>query len=326
MRAPALPPGTVLATRRASPPAGKGFAPRHASAAVGQLAERLRDLMRSYGWDPAARDGELAALDAMEAADAKAAHHRFLELRRAFAERYRADLLAKLRGFPFVLDVPPAETRGMGLREVESEARVAERALRQARAIQQGLDAEAEARSALAKRSLAPAPPFPAASWERLAPLVEEADARRRLAAREARVEARAAEAAKRAARLRRLRVAVPETARLPAADADARLGEVEAATREAEALEAAHDAATRPLRDPAVSEWLRESRRALQREADAALEARDLAGLAAAGARAEALRKDAAARAEAAARARRRGGAAPERERRAGDAMDPYA
>lgn len=289
---------------------------------MGQLADRLRDLMREYGWDPSARDAELSALEALEAQDAKAAHERFLELRRAFAVRHRADLLAELRAFPFVRDVPPADARGMGLKEVESEARALARALAYARDAQRALDEEAAARASLASRGLAPAPALQPAPWDRLAPLADAAEARRRVAAREARVEARARDLVRRAAKAG---VPAPETSGLAADAADAALDDVERAVRAAEALREAHDAATRPLRDAAVAEWTRESRRALQREADKALDAGDLSALEALRGRAEALRAEAARKSEAAARARRRGERAPERERRAGDALDGY-
>ena len=289
---------------------------------MGQLADRLRDVMREYGWDPAARDAELSALAALEEADAKAAHARFLDLRRQLAVRHRADLVAALRAFPFVRDVPPAEARGMGLKEVEAEARALARALGHARDAQRALDEESAARASLAERRLAAPPTLAPVPWDRLAPLADAAEARRRAAAREARVEARAREVRRRAARAR---VEVPETAGLPADAADAALDEAEARVRDAEALAAAHEAATRPLRDAAVAEWARESRRALQREADAALGARDLAALAGVQARAEALRVQAARASEEAARARRRGQRGPERERRATDALDGY-
>lgn len=295
-------------------------------ALVGQLADRLRDVMRTYGWDPMARDAEFSSLAALETQDPKAAHERFAELRRALAIRHRADLLAALRAFPFVEDVPPEDARGMGLREVEKEARQAERAREHARAIAEALLAEADARASLTTRALAPAEPFPTSRWDALARLVEQAEARRRVAAREARVEARHTEAAKRASRLRVLAPPVPDVSRLPASEADEALEALEAALARAESLESLHASATRPLRDAAVAEWARESRRGLLRAADEALAARDEAALRGVEARASALRVEAAAKAEAATRARRKGTAPPERERRAGDAMDPYA
>lgn len=138
-------------------------------------------------------------------------------------------------------------------------------------------------------------------------------------------MEARARDAARRAVKLRTLRVDVPETSSLPADEADEALARVEAGLKRAEALKEAHEAATRPLRDPAVSAWTRESRRRLQREADAALAAQDAAALDEARRRAEALRAEAARASEEAARARRRGHKPPERERRAGDTLDGY-
>lgn len=289
---------------------------------MAQLADRLRDVMREYGWDPAARDAELSALEAMEAQDAKAAHERFLELRRQLAVRHRADLLAKLRAFPFVRDAPPTETKGMGIKAVESEARAAERSLAHARAIQRALDEESQARASLRSRRVAAPATLPSAPWDRLAPLAEGAEARRRVAAREARVEERARDVTRRAAKVG---VPCPDTSAMPADEADAALDEAEARVREEETLTAAHDAATRPLRDAAVVEWMKPSRKALQREADAALQARDLAALEDVQARAEALRVEAARRSGEAARARRRGQRGPERERSSGDAMDGY-
>lgn len=295
---------------------------------MGQLADRLGDVLRSYGWDPAAWAGELHALAFLEVEDLKEAHGRFLDLRRSFAVQRRADLLRSLAAFPFVRDVPPADARGMGLKEVESEMRAAQRSLASAREAAAALAEAEESRLGLARRALPPAPPLPEASWEALGPVAEAAEAERRRAAREARLEERIARAHRAAARLRHHRVDVPDLGSAAVPDpavVDALLAPLEERLGALHALEDAHEAALAPARSHEARTWRRESARALEREAKALLERADHEGLAALQVKAEALRVEAARVGAEAARARRSGRAPPQAERRPGDPMDGY-
>src|SRR5581483_5683610 len=236
---------------------------------MGQLADRFAELCREYGSDPSARASDVHALAALEERDPKEAHERFVALRKELAVTRRAELLHALKGFAFVRDVPPPDVRGMGQKEIDREIRWAAASLRRARAIVEALAEEAEA------------------------------EARRRTAARDARLAQRAADVRRRGAR---------HGLDVPAgADHDA-LDALEARLAEAEALSEAFDAVSRALRSPDVGEWRRESRRALEREADALRAAGDAAGLRALAPRAEALRAEAARLASEAARARRSG------------------
>jgi hypothetical protein len=286
---------------------------------VSQLADRIAALLREHGLDPAARQSELHALSALEASDVKLAHERFLEMKRALLVERRAQLLGELRRYAFARGVPSGDATRYPIQEIESDVREAARALGHARQAQQALDDEDAARRALVARPLAPAPALTPAAWTALAPLVEIAESRRRAARRELRVEERSADLARRAARVK---VAIGDISALDADSAHEALDEVELRVVAAERLAATRAAALAPLADPAVREWRRESMRGLEREIR---EAREVAELAALRIRAEALRKDAAAHAEQAARARRSGRAPPERERRTGDALDPY-
>lgn len=286
---------------------------------MAQLSDRIAALLREHGLDPAARQSELHALDALEARDPKAAHEQFLALKRALLVERRAQLVAELRRYPFALEVPSQDATHHPVQEVESDVRDATRALLHARRIQESLDDEATARRALRSRAVPAAAPLAPGRWDRLAPLVEIAEARRRAARRELRVEERASDLARRAARQN---MAAPDVTALDAEAAHASLESLEGRIVEAERLSDARAAASAPFADPAVREWRRESMRALEREIR---EASSVAELGALRLRAEGLRNDAAASASRAARARRSGHAPPERERRSSDALDPY-
>jgi hypothetical protein len=300
---------------------------------MGQLSQRLGDILRSYGWDPAAWHGDLQSLAFLEGSDPKAAVERFHEMKRGFAAQRRADLLRALAAFPFARGVPPSDTRGMGIREVESEVRAALRSLSLAREAAAAL-AEAEAtRKRLALRVPPPAPPLPEAPWDALAPVAEAAEAERRRVAREARLEERIADARRQTARLRHFRVEVPDLSSRAVpepAEADVRLAPLEARLKALHDVEEAYEAACAPLRAAETREWRKESRKALEREAQALLALPDPAEAArrlrALQPRAEALRVEAAKLSSEAARARRSGRAPPAAERGPGDAMDPYA
>lgn len=291
---------------------------------MGQLAERLAFLTRRYGSDKAAWQHELHALAALEETDAKAALDRFHLLKRRLAEFRRAQLLRELRSFSFVRDVPEDEARGYAMKEVEADIRDATRALAHARAIEAARAAEAEARASLRHRTMPPPTPIEPARWDALRAVADEAEARRRAAAREARLDRRYAEAKRRAAKLTRGGVALPA----PTLEGDALDAALEAAERDiarTEDLEEAWRAAVAPLRAPEVRTFRDASRRKLEREADALASAGDVDGLRALAARGEALRREAAGLAGQAARARRSGAPPPLRERRPGDGIDPY-
>lgn len=286
---------------------------------MGQLSDRLRVVLRAHGFEPAARASELAALASMEEQDPKAAHARFLELKRQFAAQRRADVLAALRAFPFVRNVPPTDTRGMTMKDVEADLRDGTRALALAREVAASLDEEARARAALQHRAPPEAAALAPAAWTALAPFAKAAEARRRATLRELRVEERALAAAKRA---RKAGVDAPSTHALDADEADAALDALETRLREKESIEEARERAARPLRDPAVREWRHDSAKRLAREV---ADAGTVEALRALEERAVALRVEAAGAEDASKRARRAGRPAPARERRAGDPMDPY-
>lgn len=140
---------------------------------------------------------------------------------------------------------------------------------------------------------------------------------------REARLDGRFADAARRARKLDP-KLALPD-ATIEADALDAALDEAEKALDAAESLAEAYADALSPLKAPEVATYRHESRRRLEREARALFDARDAAGLRALGARAEALRQEAAGLASQAARARRSGRAGPQGERRPSDGLDPY-
>lgn len=291
---------------------------------MGQLADRLAFLTRRYGSDPAAWQHELHALSSLEEHDVKAAVERFHLLKRRLAEFRRAQLLRELRTYPFAEGVPAEDARGYPLSEVEADVREATRALAHARAISAAISEERIARGSLRLRPSGEAAPRAAARWDALAPLEAATEARRRVAAREARLEQRLATAQRRIAKLARTRLQVPD----PALEADAlsdALDALEPKIARAEALEAAHRASIAPLKAPEVRTFRDESRRKLEREADARADAGDEGGLHDVRARAEALRQEAARLSAEAARGRRRGAGPPPRERRPGDPIDPY-
>lgn len=289
-----------------------------------QLAQRIAHLTTRYGSDPAAWQHETAALAALEASDPKAAIERFHALKRRLVEFRRAQLFRELRAFPFVSDVPAGDTRGYPIKELEADVREATRALAHARAIAAALAEERDALATLRRRAAAPGAPVIAGRWDALPPLAEVAEARRRAAMREARLERRYADGERRAARIEWRKVPLPDPT-LPAEALDAALDATEAGLDAAEELDEAYRAAIVPLRSPEVATFRGESRRALDREARALAEAGDIGGLARLATRAEALREEAAKLASEAARSRRAGRAPPERERRASDTMDGY-
>lgn len=291
---------------------------------MGQLAQRIAHLTARYGSDPAAWQHEVSALAALEERDLKAALERFYALKRRLAEFRRAQLLRELKAFPFVVDVPPGDARGYPLQEIEADIRDATRALGHARRIARAIEEEREARASLRLRELPPAPPLPSARWDSLGALADDAEALRRSAMREARLERRLAELASRARRLRLASVPAPDPA-LKAEALDAALDACEEALARAERLEEAHARALAPLRAPDVATYRHDRRRRIEREAKEAAARGDVAALDALAARAEALRQEAAALASQAARARRSGRGAPEGERRPSDGIDPY-
>ncbi|MFA5861708.1 MAG: hypothetical protein WDA16_08430 [Candidatus Thermoplasmatota archaeon] len=291
---------------------------------MGQLAERIAELMRGYGLDPAARQGELQAFASIERSDPKAAQERFHEWKRALAAQRRSALLTQLRAFDLVGGLPTHDTRGWPLKEIESDIRELTRSLGHARDIAAAIMEEREARGRLRERALATEAPLAAVTLDALRALAEEAERRRRAALREASVEVRVAAARRRAAKLA-LPVDVPPTAHLSADQANATLATVERKLSDIESLVEAHDAVVAPLRDRAVRAWRASSEKALLHEAQALLDARDVAGLRALAPRATTLREEAAREASKAARARKSGKAPPERERGVGDTMDGY-
>lgn len=291
---------------------------------MGQLADRIAELMRGYGFDPSARQGELQALSSVERNDPKAAQERFYQWKRALGVQRRSALITELRAFPFVRDLPTHDAKGWPLKEVEGDIRDLTRALSQARDIAAAIAEEKEARGRLRARGLPEHAALAPVALDALPTLAAETEARRRAALREARVEVRAAAAHRRAAKLASP-MPVPDTARLPADEADAALAAAERALADAEALAEAYDAAVAPLRDRAVHAWRPTSEKSLLREADALLGARDSPGLRALLPRTQALREEAAREASKAVRARKSGKAPPERERGAGDTTDGY-
>lgn len=292
------------------------------------LAARLAFLLREWGIDPSARQGELQALSAMEERDQRPAVERFHELKRGYALQRRGDLLVELRRHDFVLDVPEDDARGMTQREIERDIKWGLAAVLRAREI---AAAEEETRAHLATlsaRRVDALPELGAAPWSELSALAARAEARRRVAAREARIESRIGDARRRAGRLKRRRVEVPDLssdARPDPDDAAAILDALEARLAAEEALEDAHRAALAPLRDPAVRTRRARSMAELEKEADIRLAESNLEGLRAVLVRAEALRAEAAREASAATRARKAGKTAPRGENRAGDTIDGY-
>ena len=298
---------------------------------MGTLARRLAEVARLWGLDPAGWQGEVDRVAHLEESDPAEALERFRALKRRLVEARRADLLAALRARPFARGLPDASTQGMTQRELERETRALERAARLAAAAQEALDDERAARASLSLRSVPEPPPLPEAPWDALAPVAEEAEARRRVARREARLEERARDAQRRARRLRARPVAVPDlsTEAVPSPDdVEAILSQAEAALAEAEEVEDALAGVERGVTAD-VARWLPQTRKRLLAEARAhvaSLPPREAAeALRAMAPRVAEAAREAARLAEEAARARRRGGRAPEGERRAGDPTDMY-
>lgn len=292
------------------------------------LAERLAFLLREWGLDPSARQGDLHALSALEERDAGSAVERFHRLKRDYALQRRGDLLGELRRHPFARGVPDDDARGMSQREIERDIRWARAAVLRAREVAAAEDETRGHLARLSSRVVGGMPELGAASWGDLGALAERAEMRRRLAAREARIDARVEDARRRAARLRRRRVEVPDvsSASVPDPDEASRaLDAVEARLAAEEAVEAAYRAVLAPLRDPAVRERRARSLAELDREAEDRLVEGNLEGLHALLPRAEALRVEAAQEVSAATRARKSGRAPPPREKRPGDTIDGY-
>lgn len=307
-------------------PSQKAFARSARARVVAQLADRIAFLTTRYGSDPAAWQHEIAALAAMEQADPKAAIERFHHLKRRLVEFRRAQLFRELRAFAFVTDVPGTDTKGYPVKELEADVREATRALALAKRI---AGAWREAQEAVASLRHRPAPSTSAAAvaasrWDALALLADAAEAARRAAMREARLERRYAAAARRVGRLELRPVVLPRSS-LDAEAFDAALDETERALDAAEALDEAYRASVAPLKAPEVATFRHDTKRKLEREARSLGEAGDVAGLQRVAARAEALRVECAKLASEAARSRRAGRAGPERERRGSDTMDGY-
>lgn len=322
MRA-AVPP-TCFATLAQGRAGAKPFLAGRACVLVGQLSDRLAFLTRRYGSDPAAWQGEIHALAALEASAPKEALEQFYLLKRRLAEFRRAELLRALRRFTFVRDVPGEDARGYDLKELEADIREASRALTLAREIERGLAEEADARASLQRRPRPPRAEDANARWDALVALAMEVESRRRVAAREARLERRLADVVNRARRAQNARITIPE-ATLDADELDAALDVAEAALDRAEAVADAYRAAIEPLRAPEVATFRHGSRRRLEREAEELVGREDVPALRELAARAEALRREAAGLASQAARSRRTGAPPPPRERRTGDTMDGY-
>lgn len=301
---------------------------------MGQLSERLAEILRKYGADPAAHQADLHQLASLEQHDPKEALARFHELKRAAAVHRRGSLLHELRTTGIVSDVPTHGVQGMDAKEIEREIRTFTRALHLARDVLGSVRGAEEAASRLRERTAAwEAAAFRSLPLDGLAAAAEQAEHARRALAREARVADRADAARRRERKLTALRVEVPDvsSARVPdAADADALLEACEARLAEAERVEEAHERVARPLRDPAVARWKGNSRKRLVEEArqllaldDRTEAARRLDALAP---QAERLRAEAARASEEASRARRSGRSGPSREPRPGDSLDGYA
>lgn len=292
---------------------------------VAQLARRIDELLREHGLDPSAWQGEVQSLRALEDADEKAAQARFHELKRALLVMRRGELLRELRGHAFARDVPSSDAKGLDVRELEREIRWSMAAVRHARDIDASLRSIRDATAQLRERPAPDAPDLTPRAWDDLPPLAEEVDLHRRAVLRELRAEEAERDLWRRATKLTHLPIVVPSTATLPAEAALADLEPVERALAEAERLEEAHTKAIAPLRAPDVREYHAQTRRFLEREALAKLQARDLDGLSDVGRRAEELATQAAAKTKQAARARRSGAPPPTGERRSGDTMDGY-
>lgn len=293
---------------------------------MAQLARRLAELYAQHGYDPAAHQADLHALEALESTDAKRALHRFHAMRHELAVRHRSEMLRALHELAFVRDLPPDDVRGMTLNELRREARELKRALSDARKIRAALDAARAAHEQAGAR----APPHDDALWRsvgvgELAAAAELAEAHRRVVAREARIMADVRRVTREARKLRHHAFDVEDVTNLGAEEADALIAEAHGRVMKLAAVEDAHRRVQRTLRDPAVRAWRQTSRKRLLQVAEARLQAADLEGLRALGPEAGKLHAEAARASENAARARRSGRAPPSKESRPGDAMDGY-
>ncbi|HWG91568.1 MAG TPA: hypothetical protein VNZ52_12035 [Candidatus Thermoplasmatota archaeon] len=299
---------------------------------MGQLSRRLREVLPLYGIDPRLHQAELDAIDARERADPAAAHDLFEALRLKVARGRHRELHERLRAHAFVTDLFPADTSTLKLRDLDQEINELQEALRHAEAVAAAL---AEARghaSALRDRAArVDEAPFRAVPMRELGKAAVAAEAVRRAAAQEARVEERLLATRQRSARLTRRQVAVPDLSSAAVPDPGAaaeRLTALEGELSAAEAVEEAHGRVVRLLRDAAVREFKRETARTLEGRADAAsllAPAEAVPALRKLEAEAERLRVEAAGLARSAARARRVGGTGPERERKRGGDLPDY-
>ncbi|HLE97982.1 MAG TPA: hypothetical protein VI997_11470 [Candidatus Thermoplasmatota archaeon] len=298
---------------------------------MGQLSARLRELVVEYGEDDRAWQPEIDALAAIEQRDAKEAHERFESLRKRLAHGRFQQLLGALRGFAWLDGLPDGDLRGASLKEVDREIVRLELALQRARSVEAALgEARADLAGLVARRAVFDATPFARVAFARLGPVAEQAEAVRRRLAAEARADGRYRKAKARSARLDLARVAIPDLSSeaVPdAAAANAALDLVEPSVEAAEKVEDLLQRVRKELRDPSVKEYKAHVRRLLGERAESEATGNDrvaaAAALEATLAEARDLRAYAAKKAEEAARARRRGGARPERERRAGDLSD---
>jgi hypothetical protein len=289
---------------------------------MGALADRLGYLARRYGSHASAWQHEIAAVAALEKAEPREALERFHALKRRFAEFRRLQLLDELRAYAFIIELPPRDTKGWESHEIEADIRAATKALSMARSIATALQEAADARASLQVRTLPEPIHLPPTRWDALEGLAADVETDRRHAAREARLDRRLVDAQRRA---RRVGISgLPDP--LSGADAlDMSLDTFGSRLDEAEELAQCYHSAIEPLRAPEVATYRGESKRVLEREAQALRERTDAAGLHDLLVRTEALRKEAAALASQAVRSRRKGLAVPERERRSSDTMDGY-
>lgn len=299
---------------------------------MGQLAGRLKELIRLHGGDERAWQPQLDAVTDLERHDGSRAHALFLEVRATLERARFLDLARELRARSWIVELPVMDPDVLTVRERARGIVVFERAAASARALEAAV-AEARALAGALTFRVADADfsPFARVPFARLASVAVEAEALRRRVAAEARVEERHRALAARAARLDPVREPAPDLgdAGLPAGEAHVVLDVLEARVRSAERVNEAFARVQRALRDPAVREYRDARRREVGEEAAALTRGpdRDAAvdRLLALAVVAEALREEAAAFAARAARARRRGQAPPEKERRRGDLQDMF-
>ena len=300
---------------------------------MGQLSSRLRELVLEYGQDDRAWRPDLDRLADLERKDPKAAHERFEELRRGLAHTRFHALRGGLAALGWVDGVPDGDLRGANLKEVDREIARLDLAATRARGVEEALVAVRAALATLERRRAeADLAPFARVPFERLGAALDEAEALRRRVAAEARAEERYRKARSRAAKLDSASEDVPDLSSdaVPdAAEANARLDDVERRLVEAEDVEEALAKVKRELRDASVRDFRPRVRDMLLERAEAAARLPDraaaLAALAPLLTEAEDLRKYAASKSTEAAKARRGGKRGPERDRRGGDMQDYY-